>query len=126
MFLCGKSTFGTQPTLQLSLAGGLASVPPIVLNTLSTTLVLAGSNSSAYSARPPAHAPSSPSVSSKSQASPSAMVNEVAKAIQPFFCGGFSACFASICIHPIDLTKARAAPLYDSLSPPHAERSALR
>lgn len=35
------------------------------------------------------------------------MVNEVAKAIQPFFCGGFSACFASICIHPIDLTKVR-------------------
>jgi len=31
----------------------------------------------------------------------------MAETIKPFFCGGFSACFASFCIHPIDLIKVR-------------------
>jgi len=31
----------------------------------------------------------------------------MAETIKPFFCGGFSACFASAVIHPIDLIKVR-------------------
>jgi Mitochondrial carrier protein len=30
-----------------------------------------------------------------------------AAAVQPFVCGGMAACFASSCIHPIDLAKVR-------------------
>jgi hypothetical protein len=33
----------------------------------------------------------------------------VAKALEPFACGGFAATFASVCIHPMDLAKV----LYD-------------
>ncbi len=29
----------------------------------------------------------------------------VAATVQPFVCGGLAACFASSCIHPIDLAK---------------------
>lgn len=29
----------------------------------------------------------------------------VAATVQPFVCGGMAACFASCCIHPIDLAK---------------------
>ena len=31
----------------------------------------------------------------------------VAATVQPFVCGGLAACFASSCIHPIDLAKVR-------------------
>eukprot|EP01043_Picozoa_sp_COSAG02_P039367 COSAG02_NODE_3102_length_7368_cov_92.599120_9_plen_294_part_00 len=31
----------------------------------------------------------------------------MAETIKPYFCGGFSACFASLCVHPIDLIKVR-------------------
>jgi hypothetical protein len=31
----------------------------------------------------------------------------MAETIRPYFCGGFSACFASLCVHPIDLIKVR-------------------
>jgi solute carrier family 25 (mitochondrial oxoglutarate transporter), member 11 len=31
----------------------------------------------------------------------------MAETIKPYFCGGFSACFASLCVHPIDLVKVR-------------------
>ena len=30
-----------------------------------------------------------------------------AAALKPYLCGGSSACFASFCIHPIDVTKVR-------------------
>lgn len=33
----------------------------------------------------------------------------VAATVQPFVCGGLAACFASSCIHPIDLAKVRTA-----------------
>ena len=33
--------------------------------------------------------------------------NTVARALQPYICGGTSAMFASLLIHPIDLTKTR-------------------
>ena len=33
--------------------------------------------------------------------------NPVAKALEPFVCGGTAATFASIVIHPIDLAKVR-------------------
>ena len=29
----------------------------------------------------------------------------MADTVKPYFCGGFSACFASLCVHPIDLIK---------------------
>jgi solute carrier family 25 oxoglutarate transporter 11 len=31
----------------------------------------------------------------------------MAETVKPYFCGGFSACFASLCVHPIDLIKVR-------------------
>ena len=31
----------------------------------------------------------------------------MAATVQPFVCGGMAACFASTCIHPIDLAKVR-------------------
>jgi solute carrier family 25 oxoglutarate transporter 11 len=31
----------------------------------------------------------------------------MAETVKPYFCGGFSACFASLCVHPIDLVKVR-------------------
>eukprot|EP01043_Picozoa_sp_COSAG02_P042052 COSAG02_NODE_3541_length_6588_cov_11.433349_2_plen_294_part_00 len=31
----------------------------------------------------------------------------MADTVKPYFCGGFSACFASLCVHPIDLIKVR-------------------
>ena len=34
--------------------------------------------------------------------------NPVAKALEPFVCGGSAATFASIVIHPMDLAKVRA------------------
>lgn len=33
----------------------------------------------------------------------------VAATVQPFVCGGMAACFASSCIHPIDLAKVRTS-----------------
>lgn len=32
-------------------------------------------------------------------------MSAAAAAVQPFVCGGLAACFASCCIHPIDLAK---------------------
>lgn len=40
----------------------------------------------------------------------------VAESIQPFVTGGMAACFASTCIHPIDLAKVRLQ-LYATLNP---------
>eukprot|EP00903_Cladosiphon_okamuranus_P005394 g5382.t1 len=40
----------------------------------------------------------------------------VASTVQPFVCGGLAACFASTCIHPIDLAKVRIQ-LLGSMSP---------
>eukprot|EP00752_Nemacystus_decipiens_P001800 g1739.t1 len=40
----------------------------------------------------------------------------VAATVQPFVCGGLAACFASSCIHPIDLAKVRIQ-LLGSMSP---------
>ena len=31
----------------------------------------------------------------------------MAERVKPYFCGGFSACFASLVVHPIDLIKVR-------------------
>ena len=42
--------------------------------------------------------------------------NSVAKALQPFVCGGAAATFASIVIHPMDLAKVRMQ-LYGQLNP---------
>ncbi|CAM9371813.1 unnamed protein product [Ascophyllum nodosum] len=44
------------------------------------------------------------------------VAQQVAAAIQPFVCGGMAACFASCCIHPIDLAKVRIQ-LLGSMSP---------
>jgi len=33
--------------------------------------------------------------------------NPIAKALEPFVCGGSAATFASVCIHPMDLAKVR-------------------
>jgi hypothetical protein len=56
-------------------------------------------------------------------------MSSTAEKIQPFVCAGASACFASACIHPIDLAKVSDAmtttmttvtPTQGSrLSPPH-------
>eukprot|EP00968_Pinguiococcus_pyrenoidosus_P012980 scaffold1166_cov261-Pinguiococcus_pyrenoidosus.AAC.9 len=40
----------------------------------------------------------------------------VARALQPFVCGGTAACFASCIIHPIDLAKVRLQ-LFKTLHP---------
>ncbi|CAN0403048.1 unnamed protein product, partial [Laminaria digitata] len=40
----------------------------------------------------------------------------MAAVVQPFVCGGMAACFASCCIHPIDLAKVRIQ-LLGSMSP---------
>lgn len=37
--------------------------------------------------------------------------------VEPFVCGGASACFASFCIHPIDLAKVRLQLWTDKVKP---------
>lgn len=55
-------------------------------------------------------------VSPKMSSSASKTPNPVAKALEPFVCGGSAATFASIIIHPIDLAKVRMQ-LYGAMNP---------
>mmetsp|Transcript_2140 Transcript_2140/g.4919 ORF Transcript_2140/g.4919 Transcript_2140/m.4919 type:complete len:347 (+) Transcript_2140:252-1292(+) len=52
--------------------------------------------------------------------------SSVAETLQPFVCGGMAACFASSCIHPIDLTKVRLQLAGEGLAPGQAKPSSMQ